>query len=61
MVMAGQIKVTLRKSGIGRAEYFTRVLNGLGLTRLNKTVVLQDTPQIRGMIRKVSHMVSIEE
>jgi large subunit ribosomal protein L30 len=59
--MAGQIKVTLRKSGIGRAEYFTRVLTGLGLTRLNKSVVLQDTPQIRGMIRKVSHMVSIEE
>lgn len=59
--MAGQIKVTLRKSGIGRAGYFTRVLNGLGLTKLQKTVVLQDTPQIRGMIRKVAHMVSIEE
>lgn len=59
--MAGNIKVTLKKSGIGRSEYFTRVLKGLGLTKLNKTVVLQDTPEIRGMIRKVDHMVAIED
>jgi large subunit ribosomal protein L30 len=59
--MPGQIKVTKIKSGIGRPEYFTRVLKGLGLTRLNQTVVLQDTPEIRGMIRKVAHMVSVEE
>jgi large subunit ribosomal protein L30 len=59
--MAAQIKVTQKKSGIGRNEYFTRVLMGLGLTKVNKTVVLQDTPEIRGMIRKVAHMVSVEE
>lgn len=59
--MAGNIKVTLKKSGIGRSEYFTRVLKGLGLTKLNKTVVLQDTPEIRGMIRKVAHMVAVED
>ena len=59
--MAGQLKVTLKKSGIGRKEYFTRVLKGLGLTKLNKTVVVQDTPEIRGMIRKVAHMVSVED
>jgi len=59
--MAGEIKVTLKKSAIGRKEYFTRVLNGLGLTKLNKTVVLKDTPEIRGMIRKVSHMVAVDE
>ncbi len=59
--MAGQIKVTLRRSGIGREEYFTRVLRGLGLTKLHQTVVLPDSPEIRGMIRKVSHMVSVEE
>jgi large subunit ribosomal protein L30 len=41
--MPGQIKVTQKKSGIGRPEYFTTVLKGLGLTRLNQTVVLQDT------------------
>ncbi|MBE0597505.1 MAG: 50S ribosomal protein L30 [Desulfuromonadales bacterium] len=59
--MAGQIKVTRLKSGIGRNEYFTRVLHGMGLTRLNKTVILTDTPEVRGMIRKVAHMVSVEE
>ena len=58
--MAGEIKITLKKSGIGRDKYFTKVLNGLGLTKLNKTVVRKDTPEIRGMIRKVSHMVSVE-
>ena len=59
--MANEIKVTLKKSGIGRPEYFTRVLKGLGLTRLHKTVSLQDTPEIRGMINKVSHMVGVTE
>ena len=58
--MSGEIKITLKKSGIGRDKYFTKVLNGLGLTRVNKTVVRKDTPEIRGMIRKVSHMVSVE-
>jgi large subunit ribosomal protein L30 len=58
--MAGEIKITLKKSGIGRDKYFSKVLNGLGLTRVNKTVVRKDTPEIRGMIRKVSHMVSVE-
>jgi large subunit ribosomal protein L30 len=59
--MAGNVKVTLRRSGIGRKEYFTRVLKGLGLTRLHQTVVVPDTPEMRGMISKVSHMVSVEE
>lgn len=59
--MAKEIKVTLKKSGIGRPEYFTRVLKGLGLTKLHKTVSLQDTPEIRGMINKVSHMVVVTE
>ncbi|MDX9708863.1 50S ribosomal protein L30 [Trichloromonas acetexigens] len=59
--MADQIKVTLKKSGIARDEYFTRVLKGLGLTKLHKTVCLKDTPEIRGMIRKVSHMVEVED
>jgi len=56
-----EIKVTLKRSGIGRKEYFTKVLNGLGLRRLHQTVVLQDTPEIRGMIYKVNHMVTVEE
>ena len=55
------IKVTLKRSGIGRNKYFTKVLSGLGLRRLHQTVVLQDTPEIRGMINKVNHMVTVEE
>jgi len=56
-----EIKVTLKRSGIGRNNYFTKVLIGLGLRRLQQTVVLKDTPEIRGMINKVSHMVTVEE
>lgn len=59
--MAAEIKITLKKSGIGRDGYFTKVLKGLGLTKLQQTVVKQDTPEIRGMIQKVAHMVSVEE
>jgi large subunit ribosomal protein L30 len=59
--MTGQLKVTLKKSCIGRNEYFAKVLNGMGLVKLHQTVELQDTPQIRGMIRKVAHMVVVED
>ena len=59
--MAGNVKVTLVRSMIGRPERHRRVLQGLGLTRLNRTVELKDTPEIRGMINKVSHLVSTEE
>jgi large subunit ribosomal protein L30 len=59
--MAGKINVTLKKSMIGRPEKSRRVLRGMGLTRLNKTVCLEDTAAIRGMIRKVSHLVEAEE
>ena len=59
--MAAEISVTLKKSPIGRKKYFEKVLKGMGLTRLNKTVVLPDTPEMRGMITKVSHMVDVQE
>jgi large subunit ribosomal protein L30 len=59
--MAGNVRVTLVRSMIGRPEQHRRVLRGMGLTRLNKTVELKDTPEIRGMINKVSHLVSTEE
>lgn len=56
-----EIKVTLKRSGIGRDKYFTKVLQGLGLRRINQTVTVKDTPEIRGMINKVAHMVAVEE
>ena len=59
--MASKIKVTLRRSMIGRPEKQRKVLYGMGLTRLNKSVQLENTPAIRGMIRKVSHLVQAEE
>ena len=54
------VKVTLLKSGIGRNKKIRETLKGLGLTKLHKTVVLNNTPAIRGMINKVSFMVKVE-
>jgi large subunit ribosomal protein L30 len=58
--MAIKIKITQVRSGIGRSETQRRTLEGLGLRGPHKSVVLQDTLAIRGMIRKVSHLVAIE-
>ena len=58
---AERIRVTLRRSGIGRREDQKVTLRGLGLTKLNKTVELENTPAIRGMIKKVIHLVEIHE
>ncbi|MDO9463504.1 MAG: 50S ribosomal protein L30 [Deltaproteobacteria bacterium] len=55
------IKITLKKSAIGRPGSQRLVLHGLGLTRTGKTVVREDTPEIRGMIRKVIHLVEVQE
>jgi len=57
--MSETIKVTLVRSGIGRSEKIRRTLRGLGLTRLNKSVELKNTPAIRGMIEKVSFLVKL--
>jgi len=59
--MEDMIKVTLVRSGIGRKKKIRDTLRGLGLTRLRKTVELKNTPEIRGMINKVSFLVEIGE
>jgi large subunit ribosomal protein L30 len=59
--MSGTLKITLVKSMIGRPEKHRKVLKGMGLTKLNKTIELKDTPMVRGMIHKVSHLVNAEE
>lgn len=56
-----ELKITLRKSGIGKPKKHKLVLKGLGLTKLNKTVVLKNTPEIWGMIKKVPHLLEVEE
>ena len=58
--MAMKLKVTLIRSGINRPEVQKKTIKGLGLTRMHKSVVLNDTPAIRGMIRAVQHMVKVE-
>lgn len=59
--MSGMLKITLVKSMIGRPEKHRQVLRGMGLTKLNRTVELQNTPSVRGMVEKVSHLVVAEE
>ncbi|MGI6225180.1 MAG: 50S ribosomal protein L30 [Peptococcales bacterium] len=59
--MANKIKVTLVKSVIGRPEQQRKVVETLGLKKTNSFVIHEDTPAIRGMVNKVSHLVQIEE
>ena len=59
--MTEKLKITLVKSMVGRPEKHRKVLRGMGLTKMNKTVELVDTPEIRGMVRKVSHLVETQE
>jgi large subunit ribosomal protein L30 len=54
------VKVTLIKSVIGRIESHRASVCGLGLRRLNHTVVVQDTPENRGMINKVGYLLKVE-
>jgi len=58
--MTDTIKVTLVKSVIGKNEKIRQTVKGLGLNKLNKTVSLENTPAIRGMINKVSFMLRIQ-
>ncbi|MBS4007414.1 MAG: 50S ribosomal protein L30 [Clostridium sp.] len=59
--MATQLRVTLINSLIGRPEDQRVTVKSLGLKKLHQTVEHKDTPQIRGMINKVSHLVKVEE
>jgi len=59
--MARKLKITQVRSIIDRLENQKRTIKALGLGRPNYTVEQPDTPQIRGMIRKVCHLVRVEE
>jgi large subunit ribosomal protein L30 len=56
-----KIKVTLVKSGIDRPERQKLTLKALGLNKLHSTREVEATPQILGMVRKVDHLVKVEE
>ena len=59
--MAATLRITLKKSLIGAQAKHRATVRGLGLRRLNHTVEREDTPQIRGMVKSVAHLVECEE
>jgi large subunit ribosomal protein L30 len=58
--MAGKLKITQIGSPIGRPKDQRATLIGLGLNRIRRTSEVDDTPSVRGMLRKVNHLVKIE-
>ncbi len=61
MVEPKRLKVTLTKSRFGRIKNHRDCIAGLGLTRIRQSVTVLDTPQSRGLINKVSYLLSVEE
>jgi len=61
MAKSKELKVTLLKSKFGRLKSHRACVAGLGLRRIRHTVTVLDTPENRGMIDKISYMVSVEE
>jgi large subunit ribosomal protein L30 len=56
-----KLKITLRKSLIGRKQDHIATVHALGLKKINKTVEHEDTPQIKGMVNKVNYLLEVEE
>ena len=59
--MTETIKYTLVKSGIGSTKKIRATLTGLGLNKMQKTAIRKNSPEIRGMLNRVGHLVRIEE
>jgi large subunit ribosomal protein L30 len=57
--MSTKLQVTLIKSTIGKTKKHRDVVAGLGLKKINHTVEHADTPEVRGMIAKISHMLNV--
>jgi len=58
---AGTVKVTQVKSVIGRHQVQKDTLIGLGLNKINRSKTLEDTPEVRGMINRVKHLVTVDD
>lgn len=56
-----QLKVTWTKSTIGRSESQKKIITSLGLKKLNQSVILKDSPSLRGQIAKIEHLLTVEE
>ena len=59
--MMKKLKITLIKSKYGRKPNQRETLKGLGLRKIGQSVITEDNPMIRGMIRKVEHLIKVEE
>ena len=60
-IIMAKIKVTQTRSRIGSTALQKKTLDALGLRRMHRTVELEGTPQVLGMVRKVEHLVKVEE
>jgi len=58
--MSNMLEITLIKSTIGATDKQCAVVRGLGLRRMHQSVSLQNTPEIRGMINKINHMLKVK-
>lgn len=58
-----RIRITWKKSAIGRPPRQERIIKALGLHRLNETIYREDTPQVRGMVEAITHLLewTVEE
>jgi large subunit ribosomal protein L30 len=56
-----KLNITLKRSPIGKPEKQRKIIRAMGLRRLHQTVTHNDTPSIRGMIHKTSHMIEVSE
>ena len=56
-----ELKITQRKSGIGGTSRQRETLRTLGLRRIGASVTREDRPEVRGMVRAVAHLVTVEE
>ena len=59
--MAAKLKITLKKSRIGQSKHQRKILDGLGLKRCHQVVEREDTPAVRGMVRKIAFMLEVQE
>jgi large subunit ribosomal protein L30 len=59
--MAEKLKITWVKSNIAGCKKFDPILRGIGLRKLNQTVIRSNIPEIRGMVKKVIHLLKVEE
>ncbi|MFZ3578106.1 50S ribosomal protein L30 [Virgibacillus sp. DJP39] len=59
--MSKKLEITLTRSVIGRSEVQKHTVQSLGLKKIRQSVVREDTPAVRGMVNKVSHLVAVKE